>query len=474
MVPEDQPAGEQPPTSPVLPGDPDGELWEDLLLLVDERRVVPVVGRDLVTVTRQGQDMPLDVWLAGQLALQLGVPAGDLSVPTSLNEVASRYLAGGGEPERIYSRICKICRAQAGGGIPEPLKKLADIRSFDLFLSTTFDPLLAQAIDAVRFDGAEGTEVLAFSPRERIDVPGDLEHLEQPIVYHLLGRLSAVQDYVVTEEDALEFVHSLQASGLPPNLSSALDERTLLIIGCSFPAWLVRFFLRASRRHRLLLARGKTDFVVDARAGQDASLVRFLQAFKTRTQLFRCADPVAFVHELHRRWQERAAQHAAPVADAPAVESQAMSDGAVFVSYASEDRAAAQGIVRALDEAGMDVWFDRQRLGAGDAYESKIKRNIERCSLFLPLLSRRCVTPEKRFFRREWKHAQYVAETVRESARFIVPAVLDDLPTDHEDIPETFRAIQWEALPGGRVTPEFVALVRQLYRDHQVRTAVRK
>jgi hypothetical protein len=319
----------------------------------------------------------------------------------------------------------------------------------------------------------EYTKVIAYSPRDKHDLPGDVERLEGPVVFQLLGRVSPMQDYVVTEEDALEFVHSLQSTGLPVNLFSALDERPLLIIGCSFPGWLVRFFIRAARRNRLLLARGKTDFVVDATGREEPSLLAFLRNFKTRTEFFHHADPVAFVDELHRRWEERLAeQRKAHPIDIP-FDAPTMNPGAVFLSYASDDHPAAAAISDALDAAGIDVWFDRHRLMAGEVFESKIRRHIERCSLFIPVLSRHCVTPERRFFRLEWDHAQRVAVTAPESSRFIVPVVIDDLPPDHDDIPARFRDVQWTRLPGGRATPEFVDTVKRLYREFQSRTVVR-
>jgi hypothetical protein len=110
---------------------------------------------------------------------------------------------------------------------------------------------------------------------------------------------------------------------------------------------------------------------------------------------------------------------------------------------------------------------------AGELFETKIRRHIERCSLFIPVLSKSCVTPERRFFRLEWDHAQRVAITAPESSRFIVPVVIDDLPPDHEDIPARFRAVHWERLPGGQTTPAFVETVKSLYREFQSRTVVR-
>ena len=43
--------------------------------------------------------------------------------------------------------------------------------------------------------------------------------------------------------------------------------------------------------------------------------------------------------------------------------------GAIFLSYASEDAAAAERIAAALRAAGIEVWFDRTELRGGDAWE---------------------------------------------------------------------------------------------------------
>lgn len=452
----------------------DEELWEELLQLIEERRVIPVVGRDLLALEIDGEQVFLHQWLARQLADALGVkPEAGVKL-TSLNAVACQYLASGGEPEKIYNRVHKLLRARNDIPIPEPLKKVASIQPFRLFVSTTFDSLLAQAINAVRFDGVEYTKIVAYSPRDKHDLsPGDADDLEKPVVFHLLGRVSPMQDYVVTEEDALEFIHSLQSSGLPVNLFSALDEKPLLVVGCSFPGWLVRFFIRAARRNRLLLARGKTDFVVDSSGREEPALLSFLRNFKTRTEYFHHVDPVAFIDELHRRWHERLGQQRTTTASPLPIEVPVMNAGAVFLSYCSDDHPAAEAIRDALDAAGIDVWFDRHRLMAGEMFENRIRRYIERSCLFIPVLSRSCVTPDRRFFRLEWDQAQRVAIMAPESSRFIVPVVIDDLPPDHEDIPARFRAVHWERLPNGRTTPEFIDVVKRLYREYQSRTVVR-
>jgi hypothetical protein len=445
-------------------------FWEQLLQLIEEERVVPIVGRDALTLDLDGRQVLLYDLLAERLAAKLGLPAAPS--PVSLNTVACGYLADGGELEDIYSVLKTILSAADGLPIPQPLLDLAGIRPLKLFVSTTFDPLLARAIDAVRFGGAAKTEIFAYSPTAVQDLRSPISQLDRPAVFHLFGKVSAVPDYAVTEEDVLEFVHSLQSETRRPNLLfDELNRRQLLLIGSNFSDWLSRFFLRMAKRERLWQARGGTDVVADARVSGDSDLVLFLQRFSARTKVFP-GSAVEFVHELAQRWHERHPR-AEPAIEPPASGGPAasgapeMERGAIFLSYASEDRAVVQAIKEELEAAGVDVWFDRDALRMGDAYEAKIRGNIDSCSLFVPILSRHTLTPGRRFFRIEWDHAEKVAVQVPPSMPFIVPVAIDDISPNEPAIPERFRKLHWQRLPGGKSTPELVGELRQLFRDYQ-------
>ena len=53
--------------------DPSERFWEDLLLFIEEGKVIPVIGPELVTV-RDGEDLvPLCGWLARRLAIVIGL-----------------------------------------------------------------------------------------------------------------------------------------------------------------------------------------------------------------------------------------------------------------------------------------------------------------------------------------------------------------------------------------------------------------
>ncbi len=60
---------------------------------------------------------------------------------------------------------------------------------------------------------------------------------------------------------------------------------------------------------------------------------------------------------------------------------------AVFLSYASQDAVAAQRIAEALRASGIEVWFGKDELVGGVAWDAKIRGQIASCPLFVPVIS---------------------------------------------------------------------------------------
>ena len=448
----------------------DDIFWDPLLQLIDERKVVPVVGQDLVTVPESTGHTLLYPLLAAQLAKYLGVSGDNLPLGGELNEVACRYLSKGKPAQRVYAALKSVAADAESLPVPEPLLQLAAIRPLQLFVSTTFDGSLARALNQTRFGGQAKTRVLAHAPNDMEDLP-DLKGLGAPVVYHLLGRLSATPAYVVTEEDLVEFFHSLQSdTRRPVQLFDELSSRSLLLLGTRFSGWLTSFLMRMSKRQRLS-ADDKTDYVADQVVRDDPGLVLFLERFSSATEIYREGGAVAFVDELHRRWTAAHPHDNAAAPVSPSAERHHnLEGGAVFLSYASADWPAVEKLKNALEEAGVDVFFDRDQLKSGDDWEGKLRRNIHLCSLFVPVISRQTLTADRRFFRVEWNLALEEAQMASFSSEeaFLLPVVIDDTPIDHQALPAKFRTIQCRSLPGGDPTREFVDQVKELYRKHQL------
>jgi TolB-like protein/Tfp pilus assembly protein PilF len=135
---------------------------------------------------------------------------------------------------------------------------------------------------------------------------------------------------------------------------------------------------------------------------------------------------------------------------------------AVFVSYASQDAAAAQRICSALRAAGIEVWFDQSELRGGDAWDQKIRRELADCALFLPVISANTVARHEGYFRLEWNLADQRTQRIARNRAFIVPVCVDDTPRASTDAPESFQRVQWTRLPDGETSSAFVAHIRGL------------
>jgi Tol biopolymer transport system component len=135
---------------------------------------------------------------------------------------------------------------------------------------------------------------------------------------------------------------------------------------------------------------------------------------------------------------------------------------AVFLSYASEDAAAAQRICSALRAVGIEVWFDKSELRGGDAWDQKIRREIRTCALFIPVISRNTQARTEGYFRLEWHLADQRTHLMARSRPFLLPVCIDDTPELNAEVPESFAAVQWAHVPAGESSPAFVELVTHL------------
>jgi hypothetical protein len=101
-----------------------------------------------------------------------------------------------------------------------------------------------------------------------------------------------------------------------------------------------------------------------------------------------------------------------------------LNPGTIFISHPSQspDFDVAKALAERLREAGLDVWWDRDRLAAGENFPAEILEAIIYRRYFLFLLSRSSAA--SRWCRRELAAAD-------ELARTIVPLKLEEIDIDH-------------------------------------------
>jgi hypothetical protein len=467
------------------------DFWDDLLAFIEEGRVIPVVGPELCSVHRDGRDVPLYRSLAECLLQKYGL-RGEYAAGTHAGvdgDVALRahfelYDAVSALVQRVpglkvsdlYRPINDLLRGLVGPdpAIPAALRELARITDFHLFVSTTFDDLLARAIDAERVQTGVVTEHIAYAPNLPGNQVRDLPEIRPSnycAVFYLLGRASASPFFAIDDEDLLEYVYNLQLERgrSPERMLAELRRCHLLFIGCNFADWLSRIFIRLANEVRLSGDRPKQEFLIGDEVAHDQSLTLFLERFSHNTRVYP-GDARRFVSELTSRWCERHPENPAlSAADSRASTPAPPGAGEIFISYSHADVAAARVLLSELASIGASViWFDKTELRPGDEWERAINAAIKRCTLFVALISANTEALTDGYFHREWLAAEKKAELIL-GRPFIIPVVLDPgfdgNPDQYKLIPEGFPRKQFGQAPGGRMSGELRQALTEALRE---------
>ncbi|AGX86382.1 toll/interleukin-1 receptor domain-containing protein [Candidatus Symbiobacter mobilis] len=462
---------------------PTEKFWNTLLAKIEEGRVIPVVGPWLLQVTVDGRTERLEQAIARRLARRFDVEVDAVDdEDISLHAIVAQAQRADRLEQTItdyHTEVHNILRGLCALEPPEPLLALARIEGFRLYLSLCFDTLLIHALEKNRDLHNPKKQHIGYAPnlrRTEIDIPAPARQLDEPHVYALFGKSCAAPEFVISEEDLLEWIASLQDTDhQPQHIFDALRSHHLLFLGCTLPDWLLRFFVRLTREGRLseTLARNESETIVDTRLPNQPGLVTFLDHFSPRTHCLQ-VDPAAFVTELETRWQARRQSSSPTVAaDVPPD----LHPGGVFLSYASDDAVAATSLHGAMTGRRIDVWFDAKRLGSGDSYEKIIKRNIGLCGVFVPVLSRATLArlakwrdehrndpAHEPYFLKEWKLALARAELF-EGSLAIKLVRIDDVGLNDPLLPAGLRALTCQHLPDGITTEQFLDQVKASVRE---------
>jgi hypothetical protein len=132
----------------------------------------------------------------------------------------------------------------------------------------------------------------------------------------------------------------------------------------------------------------------------------------------------------------------------------------IFLSYASEQSKLAERIELTLRNEGHTVFFDRSSLPEGESFDSRIRKAIRRCSLFIFLISRNSIAAgayaltELEMAKRRWK---------RLSGR-LLPVIVDNVEIAQAPAPlSTLNVLR----PAGNLVAEVSAAVSRIHHRRQ-------
>ncbi|MCW5600392.1 toll/interleukin-1 receptor domain-containing protein [Nitrosomonas sp.] len=451
--------------------------WDRLLKSIEDGLVVPVLGPQVLIA--QGASGSFQAQVAHQLLAYYGYDLKDEILPPfrELNEAVTR-LKRDHPLQDLYGDIHDAIEKftpQNETAIPEPLKHIAAITHFRLFVTLTPDELLAHSL-RTRCAVNEIVHSPYLPTSEGSDLPTDwLSRHGEVYLLYLFGKSRPAPMFAIHDEDVLEYVHNIIARGshVPVKFFGELQQRNLLLIGCNFPEWLSRFFLRLTNQKRLSDTQRKREWLIEAMKPEE-ELIFFLKSYSEGTEILSDISPSAFIAELYRRWLER---NGAEMESIPVQAETVPHNTLFFVSYCrTPDFPAANKLVESLKSLGVadnEIWFDKSAIEPGQDFRERILSGIRTCRYFIPLISSSADQLDEKFFRREWNEALDRSKAIQ-GRTFIVPVIVDQAydPEQYQRVPHEWKdTLHFGYAPAGLPDEQTNALLKKLIRAERQRTA---
>lgn len=423
---------------------------------VDEKRVVPIIGENLIQVVTEEGRMNIREYVLAKLAPKLGVSEfQNFSQVEDVIRDNNARTRNAGDVTDIYYEIYEVLK-YAEISVPDFVVKMFSNCDFPLILTTSYANGLDKALQL------PSSKICVYNKNMSSDVSKADILSNTSVLYYLFGKLGITKrSFKVTEDDLLDYLHCWHNNDTRPlNLSEFLSDKFLLVLGCNYPNWLFRFFWHSIRNFTIVPSTPEMQGVVTVATNKDEELMTFLS--RVQTSVYRNAED--FITEFITRYSSRhstdrtSSGYAIPTIDQGA----ATSTFDIFISYAEEDFDKAHQVAEHFNRLGASVWFDKDRLTIGENYETTIKDMITNCKRFVPILSKTTLIQGRRFFKREWSWAKEESE-YRLSEPYISPIVIDDInPFIENAIPSKFtkesHIIRYD-------DPEFENQVKKLIRS---------
>lgn len=414
-----------------------------ILKMLTKRKIVPVIGNDLSLVkSTNGNPVPLYQYIAKKATLDYSDfysnhSIHQLTLDPYLDEMPDIHQ----EIQNIYYDI-----KEKNSFYTNPLENLASITDFDIYISTSIDDLLEETIQKTRNCKEGELAVINYSLKpESLNAPGEKKQNQQKTatpkitVFKLMGNLKDLSNAAIDEETMLEHLFSLSSRThkINPRIMEFIEkmsDKIFLFIGCDFPDWLMRFFMRISTNRRLY-SKKYPDYVVNNSKNQTQEFKTFLthcsKKFPNVNAPYNVTD---FTGELFEKWREKKDE-----------EKLLNYEGLVFLSYYKLDIDYAETLKNRLEAEGIDVWFDREDLEPGDHEDNICDIIVNDCKIFLTLISKNLLEdPAPYTIRVEWDMAEDVYKVKKHSKEQfdLFPCLVDDTGDQDPGIPEFLRKVK--------------------------------
>lgn len=396
--------------------DKDEPLWDKLIQQIIDGNVIPVIGADLLTDENDNPHKAIVDFLANGFHVE--------SKPNSFSElVYDPNYKKDNKKDSIYYQVNTIL-GSAGFEPSLRLKRLLSIRQFPFVITTSFTPIVEQAMKEIWKDELR---VMRFNnnPSQNNDIKNEAD-LRKPTVYYMFGKVGeGAQRYVLTDTDMLDYVSSWLSNddrARPKNLCNELKKKYLLMLGNNYSNWLFRFIWYSMRKPDLghgMIAHDKLD----------ESLLNFLD----RAETFTKRNTSDVIDQIITRLDKKLKENEETKFNKPEENMD------VFISYSRSDSEVAEKLYDTLTAQGKRVWYDKNNLTDGGNFMDEIRKAIRTAKYFVPILSDN-ITKEKgdsHVYRNEWDTAIDVAISMGRT--YIIPLAENGFDFYKAAIPEKMQ-----------------------------------
>lgn len=363
------------------------------------------------------------------------------------NFLSQRFMEDyGGSNEDRYLDYPKIIQEHsdefAASKLNPELRQLLETGCFRLVLTTTFDPVLENALREIW--QKRNLELRVRNIWEE-GVKGDIDVAEtslrfnpatmQPTLFYLFGNAKGgaingdgQKKFILDDNDRIEVI-TRWIKTPPKNLVNFIRSRRILSLGCKLDDWLFRFFwVSLIGDIKKLRQNGEVAVTLDDEDKEEKRLHNYLEK---KIRLFVAPDARKFLCELNARFNNKEIRDAL-------VKELRRTHG-VFISYRRESEVDASRLFTRLTTDGFNVWLDTERLEGGDDYRDMIFKAMDSSRIIIILIDSELIqaqhtnleAEQKRFYYdKEWNHAHELVLNKGNEAPCILPVTLHGCKSD--------------------------------------------
>lgn len=412
----------------------------DLLInFIEQKKLTPILGKGIYTYLENDKALFVETLLITKLLEKHD--CADQQLPSLT--AAINYLVKEKDQDKdfVIQDLLAIIKETP---LELPLlNKFLKINGLNYYINTIiYSSYLEALVETVK---KAKPDCIDFSLKaEKISDSHDPADNAEPLIFNVLGSLHNTVDPAISDEDMMEFVGSFKER-LDKfnclNIKDILKTRPLLFIGCAFPDWMIRFFLRLLSLSPMNEWPNRKIFIVND--STDKVQLDFLKKYKVVQFEMNTAE---FIQELSERWKNKNPEK--------------ITKKKIFLSYSSDDKVAVETLKLKIEAIGnVECWYDNEQLKAGNKYETIIYDNLQNADLCIPLISANSLNFVNSFVQQEWVTA-YNQSRVKKD--FLLPIIIDETTRRDNKIPKYFSDYVFGIIPQGNADPEFIQSIKTI------------